>query len=99
MAEKSANEFLMYKGMPFVRNGNTIYYGNLSDDYYLLIKLLSAKDEGGIKVSDRVMVHLIKNDPTLKPNDRIVHRVERDDLHSAMVIGVSWLEQALSAEG
>ena len=33
----SENAFLTYKGKPLVRNGDTIYYGNMSDKY--IIKL------------------------------------------------------------
>lgn len=93
MAE-TKNEFLMYRDKPFVRSGNTIYYGNLCDDFYLVLKILSAKEENGLKIADRVMVNLIKNDPSLKPNDRIIHKIEKSDLYSAMVIGRSWLDQA-----
>lgn len=98
MAEKAKNEFLMYKGKPFVRNGNTIYYGNLCDDFYLALKILSTKDEGKLKVADRVVVNLIKNDPALKASERIIHKTEKSDLHSAMMIGLSWLEQAAKAK-
>ena len=93
MAE-TKNEFLMYKDKPFVRSGNTIYYGNLCDDFYLVLKILSEKEEDGIKVADRVMVNLIKNDPSLKPNDRILHKIEKSSLYSAISIGKIWLDQA-----
>lgn len=96
MAEEKS-EFLMYKGKPFVRSGNTIYYGNLCDDFYLVLKILSSKEENGVKVADRVMVNLIKNDPALKPNDRILHKIEKSSLFSAMIIGTSWLDQASKA--
>lgn len=93
MAE-TKTEFLMYKDKPFVRSGNTIYYGNLCDDFYLVLKILSAKEKDGIQVADRVMVNLIKNDPSLKPNDRILHKIEKGDLYSAITIGKIWLDQA-----
>lgn len=93
MAE-TKNEFLTYKEKPFVRSGNTIYYGNLCDDYYLVLKILSKKEEDGVTVADRVMVNLIKNDPSLKPNDRIIHKIEKESLYSAISIGKIWLDQA-----
>ena len=37
MAEK--NDFLMYKGKPLVRNGDTIYYGNMSDDFVIMMRI------------------------------------------------------------
>ncbi|MGN1419241.1 MAG: hypothetical protein ACI4W6_07915 [Acutalibacteraceae bacterium] len=98
MSETNNNEFLIYKDRPFVRSGNTIYYGNLCDDHYLVLKILSSKEENGLKVADRVVVNLIKNDPALKPADRIIHKIEKNDLYSAMLIGRSWLEQAQASK-
>ena len=40
MAEKK-NDFLTYKGRPLVRNGNTIYYGNMTDDYVIMLQINS----------------------------------------------------------
>ncbi len=95
MAESKKNEFLMYKNKPFVRSGNTIYYGNLWDSYYLILKINSFKEENGLQIADKVMVNLYKNDPSLKPNERIIHKIEKSDLYSAISIGKSWLDQAL----
>ena len=36
MAEKK--EFLTYKGKPLVRQGNTIYYGDMADDYVIMMQ-------------------------------------------------------------
>lgn len=98
MAQSEKKEFLMYQDKPFVRSGNTIYYGNLCDDYYLVLKILSTKKDGNIEVADRVVVNLYKNDPSLKPNERIIHKIEKSSLYSAMVIGKSWLEQTKAAK-
>ena len=42
-----AEQFLTYKGRPLVRGGNTIYYGNMSDDYVCVLQILSTKEENG----------------------------------------------------
>lgn len=98
MAQTTKSEFLMYKDKPFVRSGNIIYYGNLCDDYYLVLKILSSNQEDGVEIADRVVVNLYKNDPSLKPADRIIHKIEKSSLYSAMTIGMSWLEQTCSAK-
>ena len=41
MAEKK-NDFLTYKGKPLVRNGNTIYYGDMNDDFVIMMRILSS---------------------------------------------------------
>ena len=42
MAEKK--EFLTYKGKPLVRQGNTIYYGDMADDYVIMMQILAKKE-------------------------------------------------------
>lgn len=94
-AAKKKSEFLMYKDKPLVRKGNTIYYGNISDDFVLMLQILSTKEIDGAEVAEKVQVQLLKNDPNLRPNERIVHRIEKKGLYSAMHIGCIWLERAL----
>ena len=40
----SKEEFLEYKGKPLVRNGNDIYYGDLSDKYHVFMMIMSEKN-------------------------------------------------------
>ena len=51
MAEKK--EFLTYKGKPLVRQGNTIYYGDMADDYVIMMQIL-AKKESEIRIRQRL---------------------------------------------
>ncbi len=96
MAAKKKNEFLMYKNRPLVRKGNTIYYGSLSDDFVLMLQILSTKDVDGTEMPDRVSVQLINTDPNVRPHDRIAHKTEKKGLYSALDIGRTWLERALA---
>ena len=86
----------MYKNRPLVRKGNTIYYGSLSDDFVLMLQILSTKDVNGLQMADRVSVQLINTDPDVRPHDRIAHKTEKKGLYSALDIGTTWLERALS---
>ncbi len=95
MAEQS---FLTYKGRPIVRKGDTIYYGDTSEKYIIMIKINTTKDIGGEKVADKVTVHLILSDQGIPEKDRIVKKSEKSGLYNAMDIGVIWLERALKAE-
>ena len=96
MAVKKKNEFLMYKNRPLVRKGNTIYYGSLSDEFVLMLQILSTKDVNGTQMPDRVSVQLINTDPNVRPHDRIAHKTEKKGLYSALDIGCTWLERALA---
>ncbi len=88
-------EFLKYKGKPLVRNGNTIYYGNMSDKYVIKFDVKSTKKEGAVVKADKIIVNLIHTDPDIKPEDRVVKKSEKNGFYSAMDIGSIWLERAL----
>ncbi len=93
-----SEKFLTYKGKPLVRSGDTVCYGDTAEKYIVMIKVLSTKDVGGIKVSDRVSVQLLLSDQEIKMKDRIVKKTEKNGLYSAMDIGAIWLERALKNE-
>lgn len=97
MAEKKEeNQLLMFKDKPLVRCGNTIYYGDMSDPYVILIQIVSKKEENGLEISDKVMVQLISTDPDASPRERIIKKSEKKSLYNAMDIGAIWLKRALS---
>lgn len=90
-----AEQFLVYKGRPLVRKGDTIYYGSTEEKHIVMIKINTTKDVGGIKVADKVTVQLLLSDQDLKIKDRIVKSSDKVGLYSAMDIGSIWLERAL----
>ena len=96
MAEKKKKEkFLMYKGRPFVRSGNTAYYGFMNEPVVIVLQITSMRDVKGMEVADRVIVQLVSTDPDVRPRDRILKKAERRGLYGAMDIGTIWLERAL----
>ncbi|MDL2274108.1 hypothetical protein LJC34_06175 [Oscillospiraceae bacterium OttesenSCG-928-G22] len=86
----------MYKGRPFIRQGNTIYYGDMADKYIILITVLDTVPEKDLEISSRVSVQLQFTDPDLKSRDRVVKKSEKSGLYEAMDVGAVWLERALS---
>lgn len=92
---KNKDDFLLFKGKPLVRNGNTIYYGNMSDEYVVLLQVMGTRKVQYLELTDRVLVQLIKTDPDLSPFERIVKKVEKRGLYSALDIGSVWLEREL----
>lgn len=94
MAKK---EFLTYKDFPLVRNGNTIYYGNMSDKYVIVMQVMDAKPmDEDISLSGKVSIQLMLTDPEIRLKDRIVKKAEKDGLYNAMDIGAIWLKRALA---
>ncbi|MCI5738463.1 MAG: hypothetical protein MR290_01560 [Ruminococcus sp.] len=95
MAEKEKNEFLMYKGKPLVRNGDTIYYGNMSDDFVIMMRIASKKEFEGYDLASKVTVQLLSTDPDASAKERIVKTSEKKGLFAAMDIAEVWLDRAL----
>lgn len=95
MAEKEKNEFLMYKGRPLVRNGDTIYYGNMSDDFVIMMRIASKKEFGGYDLASKVTVQLLSTDPDASAKERIIKTSEKKGLFAAMDIAEIWLDRAL----
>lgn len=95
MAEKAKNDFLTYKGKPLVRNGDTIYYGNMSDDYVIMMRITSKKEFEGLDLAAKVTVQLLKTDPDASAKERIVKTSEKKGLFAAMDIAEIWLDRAL----
>ena len=61
-------EFLEYKGKPLVRQGDDIFYGDVSDKYYVYMMIMSDKktSKSDETVPGTVMVQLLES-KTKKP--------------------------------
>ena len=94
MAKK--NDFLMYKGRPLVRNGNTIYYGNMTDDFVIMLQINSSKEFGDLDLASKVSIQLINTDPDVSIKEKIVKSSEKKGLYAAMDIADIWLTRALN---
>ena len=87
--------FLTYKGKPLVRSGKTIYYGNMSDDYVIMMRITSKKEFEGLELASKVTVQLLKTDPDASAKERVVKTSEKKGLFAAMDIAEIWLDRAL----
>ena len=97
MAEKTNKAaFLMYKGKPLVRSGNTLYYGHMADKCVVMMQILSTREVHGMTMADRIQVQLLSTDPELRMRDRILKKSEKTGLYNAMNIGSIWLSRALA---
>jgi len=94
MAEKTAT--LVYKGFPLIRQGNIIYYGNITDKYIIMMQVLETKKVNDLDLSTKVSVQLQLTDPDIKSKDRVVKKSEKNGLYEAMDVASIWLNRALS---
>lgn len=81
-------EFLEYKGKPLVRQGDDIFYGDLSDKYYVYMMIMSDKKspKGDEQVPGTIMVQLLDS-KTKKPEKQKI----TNGLAEAFEFAEAWL--------
>jgi arginyl-tRNA synthetase len=89
---------LSYKGHPLRRKDNLIYYGTMAEKYIIMLQVLSAKEQNGLSIANKVSVQLQLTDPDLKSRDRVVKKSEKESLYAAMDVAAVWLDRALSGK-
>ena len=89
------SDFLIYKGMPLVRKGNEIYYGDMSSPQVVKFEILSVKKTDSGNLPEKVKVLLMKSDIQLDEKDRILKQTVKDSFVEALDVGFVWLERAM----
>lgn len=85
-----ANEYLEYKGRPLVRHEDEIYYGDLSDKFYVFMMIMSYKkvsDEKG-QIPSKIMIQLL-NSKTKIPEKQSI----QEGLTEAFEFANAWLDR------
>lgn len=95
-AKQEKSKLLIYKDKPLVRQGDYIFYGNPEDKYIVSFVLSDFKKVGNIDVAGKVVISLQQNDSYMNIKNKPIKKAQRDNLWSALDIGVFWLEDALS---
>ena len=87
----SDKEFLEYKGRPLVRQGDDIYYGDLSAEYHVYMMIMDEKEGAkGIKIPTTLMVQLKQKDSLIPKKQTLCP----NGLVDALDIAVAWLDRA-----
>ena len=90
MAENKPS-FFTYRGLPLVRKGNELYYGNMSDEYVVRMQIEQTKDLSGLQVASKIRIIKMATDKDL-PFDKIfVKTAEKSSLYEALDIACAWL--------
>ena len=90
-------DYLMYKDRPLVREGNTIVYGNIEDEYVLQLIIMNEKEYMGKSVPDKILIQITKTDTSLSDGERIVKQDLKSGLNEALELGIIWLERLIGA--
>lgn len=91
--ELNKNEYIMYKGLPLVREGNTICYGDLNEKYMLMLNIISEKENGE---PDMIMVQICHTED----KNKIVKGKQafKNGLFDALDLGVEWLKHIVKED-
>ncbi len=92
----SEQNLLTYRGFPLLRQGNLIYYGNITDKFIIMMQIMDTTTVKDIKLSTKVLVQLQSTDPNVKARSRVVKKSEKKGLYEAMDLASVWLTRALS---
>ena len=85
--------FFSYKGRPLVRNGKTIYYGDMNEPYVVMMQIHSQEDFNDLKISCKISLQMMSTDLTLPPDKLILKKAEKEGLYQALDIATIWLDR------
>jgi len=88
-------EFLTYKGRPLVRSKNIIYYGDMREDYVVMLQIMGSKETAGEQTAGKVTLQMMSTDPNAPPAEMVLKRSERDGLYNALDLAAAWLNRQL----
>ena len=90
MAENKET-FFTYKGLPLVRKGNELYYGNMSDEYVVRMQIEETKEENGMQVASKVRIIKMATAKDLPFDKVFVKNAEKSSLYESLDIACAWL--------
>ncbi len=91
-------EFLTYKEKPFVRSKNIIYYGDMADEFVVMLQIVSSEKVDGRDIATKVAMQLLRTGEDVAAKDRVVKTSEKPGLYEAMDLAHVWLSRAMSGE-
>ena len=69
------------------------YYGNMSDEYVVVMQILKKEKVGNIEVASKVKVFRMLTDESLPANEKITKTADKDGLYEALDIAHIWLSR------
>lgn len=90
------NSFFTYKGYPLVRHEDVIYYGNMTDDYVVMLQILKKQKVGNMDLASKIKVYQMSTDLTLPPNKAVTKTSEKESLYEALDLANAWLRTVKS---
>ena len=84
-------KYLEYKGLPLVREGDTICYGDMNGKCILILEIMSYKEVDGKELPDDILIQIV--DP--KDQSKIFRQDMKQGLYEAFSLGITWFNYEL----
>ncbi len=84
-------EIFSYKGLPLVRKKDEIYYGNMSDDFVVMMQVIEKKKVGDVEVATKIKLYKMSTDESKNPIERVSKTSEKEGLYAALDVAYAWL--------
>ena len=81
-------EYLEYKGRPLVRQGDELFYGDMSEEFYIYMLIMSEKDTANGAIPDKIMVQLYQSKTQIPKEQKIL-----GGFKEAFEYADAWLER------
>lgn len=89
------SSFLTYKGYPLVRHDDVIYYGNMYDEYVIMLQIMKKTKIKDLEVACKIKVYKMSTDLSLPPNEAIVKSSDKESLYEALDLANAWLKRTV----
>ena len=86
-----SGKYLEYRGLPLVREADTICYGDMEGKCILILEIMSYKEANGKKVPEDIIIQVV--DP--KNQSNIFRQGNKKGLYEAFSLGLVWFEHEL----
>ena len=84
-------EIFSYKGFPLVRKKDEIYYGNMSDDFVVMMQVIEKKKVGDLEVATKIKLYKMSTDESKNPLERVSKTSEKEGHYAALDVAYAWL--------
>lgn len=84
---------LTYRGYPLLRKDDEIYFGNMTDAYFVRMQILHKKTFNNLEIADKIAIYKVSTNENLNIMEAIIRKSEKYSLYDALDLAVAWLNR------
>ncbi len=87
-------KFFEFKSRPLLREGSTIYYGDIRDKYVVRLTILDSEKVKDLEVAKKIHLEMMETSNKIDGSQKILKISDRNGLYPALDLADAWLERA-----